>query len=701
MLEAERLIFDVECYPNFFICAMRLREKNKTAHEHCFRIGERERARKALSRRDCVYVSHNGLGYDQLMTACWLDGANETELYQLNNYLIMNEKPSSGKVALWVSRNVSTSIWEKFGNSRIEHKLGWDAQKRFGWNERCDVDTLVLGEKSGSLKNAAINLGFCDLVEAPVEFGNALTDKEKELVVQYCFNDCTVTEKLFEWYSQTIEVRRQFYEMGIKQAYVVGSAKLAELYLLKRYENSMGNTVMFSKWKLEAYDASVLHRKFDPVLDLLGNYKIRFIDSGFRTLWDRIKHCDLVYSDSILLKNCDIATPDDEDFSDWVKKMHEPSPYRNKDGAHLPKGDLIVTDDRGMRYQIGVGGLHNIAPRGIWKENTSMCIYNSDVISFYPSLIVSNNYAPRQFPEFSVLLGKLLGERKAKKKAGMKVEEQALKLVLNSSFGKTKSAKSIMFDPKCHFSVTVSGQLLLLMLIDMVYQVSPESTVINANTDGVCFYAPRSDIETIKVVMKCWEMIAKVKLEGEYYRTFAQSTCNLYCALGEDGKIKSKGGGWKLKPTAMRETMAESMATKKMAIECLLHGKHPLETCATLSKEDFAMSAGFGGKRTLVVDGVPQRERRALRYAWVKQGSILQKLEKRGLSIVGEGQQCLVLDTMDALDDSNISRDYYVDKAMAKVLEIVGTHTTNGLPKKVLKNLRENFDTWFTGQRGK
>jgi len=368
--------------------------------------------------------------------------------------------------------------------------------------------------------------------------------------------------------------------------------------------------------------------------------------------------------------------------------------------VQFPKADFIIFDDRGMAYQFGACGLHFAAPRCLWKATEDMAIFNMDVPSYYPSLVVRNNLSPREFPQFAGIMGKLLEERKVHKRAKRKTQEQALKLVLNSAFGKLRDSKSILFDPKACFSVTISGQLLLLQLTDIIYQVSPDSVIINANTDGICLYAPRADLPIIKAAMKCWQQISMMGLEDEHYKTFAQATCNLYCALGEDGKIKSKGGGWKLKPTAMRETMAESVATKTMAIECLLHGKHPLETCATLSKEDFAMSAGFGGKRTLVVDGVPQRERRALRYAWVKQGSILQKLEKRGLSIVGEGQQCLVLDTMDALEDPNINRDYYVDKAMAKVLEIVGTHTTNGLPKKVLKNLRENFDAWFVGQQG-
>lgn len=696
----ERIVFDVECFPNFFICSLRLRKPSEVAGEphvlvteRCLEHSERQRGLNAFCRKNTVYVGHNSLGYDNIMVAYWLQGANENQLYQLNNYLIEGTFAEDRRTKYWVRENVKTSVWEKFGHARREHKLQWGVTNDLGWKDRLEVDTLILGEKQGSLKNAAINLGIDDLMEAPVEFGKILTNEEKDLVRAYCFKDVDVTEKLFDHYKGILGVRTEFYNMGIDRAFVVGSAKLAELYLLLEHKKTIG-AADYQVWEKAARDIQSKHRDFDPVLDLIGDYRIAYRDSGFSKLWNRLKGTDLLYIDSVLLKGYDVAESEEND-EDWVKKMHEVSAFRNTNGEQLPKGDLYFTDDKGMSYQFGMGGLHNIAPRGVWVENAEMCIYNVDVTSYYPSLIYSNTYTPRQFLDFAKILERKLAERKIHKKEGRKIKEQALKLVLNSSFGKTKDKNSIMFDPKCHFSVTISGQLLLLMLIDMVYQISPNATVINANTDGVCFYAPRTDLAPIQAVMRLWEKFAKVQLEDEYYESWAQSACNLYCALGKDGKIKSKGRDFKVYPTSMRETLSEAPATKKAIIECLLRGVHPLETLAKCSVKDFRMSAGFGGKRTLVVDGVPQRGRRALRYAWVKNGSILQKLEKRGLSIVGENRKCQVLDHMNDLERENIDLAYYEEKAVTKVLEIVAEYTTSGLPKKITRNLRENFENWF------
>jgi len=477
----EVLIYDVECFKSLFIVAVRLKTLDGVVHNHCFEIHERQRAAKAFRRANTFYVGHNSHYFDDVMIAYWLDAnPNERQLKYLNDYLIEAQKPDDAKTAWWIKENVRSSEWEKFGTIRRRHQLSWQIVERLGWRDRLDVDTLILGEGQGSLKNCAINLGFTNLVEAPVSWDAILTDDEKNLVRKYCFNDVDVTEALFNWYAQIMDVRKEFYDMGIKQAYIVGSAKLAELYLLKRHENEIG-TQAFTKWKKEAYDARLTYRDFDPVKDLIGKYKFTFKDSGFSALWNRIKDCDLLYTDGITLKNYDTAEAEEDD-EDWKKKLFEPSPFRNKQGAQIPKGDLIITDDRGMVYQFGVGGLHNVAPRGLWKATEDMAIFNMDVTSYYPSLVVRNNFSPRQFPEFSAIMGKLLEERKVHKRAKRKTQEQALKLVLNSAFGKLRDSKSILFDPKACFSVTISSCTLYWSRCELVQALNGAS---NGLSQGV------------------------------------------------------------------------------------------------------------------------------------------------------------------------------------------------------------------------
>lgn len=62
---------------------------------------------------------------------------------------------------------------------------------------------------------------------------------------------------------------------------------------------------------------------------------------------------------------------------------------------------------------------------------------------------------------------------------------------------------------------------------------------------------------------------------------------------------------------------------------------------------------------------------------------------------MGEGRKCQVVDDMDLLDDDNLDKKYYVEKAMTKIMEIVGEHKTISLPKKVLQNIAPHFDYWF------
>lgn len=690
-----KTIYDCEIYPNYWIVSVRQIADDGTKKDSLLHIGDRAVATKIFSNKDSWFVGHNSLGYDDIMISCWLDGAKVGDLYALNQYLIVGEKPV-GAVARWISNFVRTNEWSKFGQIRREHTLTWSALERRGWKDRKNIDTLILGEKQGSLKNAAIVLGIKDLREAPVQFGHKLTEEQMLEVDAYCWHDVDVTEVLVNHYKDTIGVRESFAQQGIGLAYVVGSAKLAELYLLKMHENTM-HKANYDLWYDNAKKVQKSHRNWDPVADLLCDYNVSFKDPGFKRLFDKIKDCDLSYCPAVLLKGVDVALDDEEvDYEEWKKKAKEPSPFRRKDGQYLPKGDLLTTDSRGMQYTVGVGGLHNVAKRGVWWKRNGWTIYNVDVESYYPSLIIANKLGPRQFKQLCDYLAGLKAERVESKRSGNVVRNLALKLVLNATFGKTKDEKSVLFDPKCHFSVTMSGQMLLLMMIDLICSVIPDAEVINANTDGVCFYMREDTVHIAQALFSVWETIAKVKLEHEEYSSWAQASCNNYVAkkIG-DSKPKAKGRDFKVYPTAMRETMSESPAVKKMVNDCLLHKKHPLETVKTLPLKDYMMSAGFGGKRTLMINGVADPSRRALRYAWSIDGDILQKLEKRGLSIVGEGRQCVVVDDVDLLEESNIDKQHYVTRAMMKVLEIVGDHTTLGLPAKVRKNILQYFNEWF------
>lgn len=700
-------LYDCECYKNLWMISVRLRCGEKKVEE-VFLIEDWEAGLQYFSNTDYWYVGFNSANYDDIMIAYWLhlgkDATHEL-MFDMNQYLIEEDWNAELITRNFIHENVSEFTYTKHGQTRTNRSLipNSPAFNKFGGWERKTVDLYMLGEKQGSLKNAATVLGVNSLMEAPVEFGTALTEDEKALVIKYCWNDVDVTEKAYDYYEQAMVVRDEFFiQYGIKNAHNIGSAKLAERYLLSMHKEKIGDK--YASWmnNIEEYMESVNNKEIkrgDKVTLITKDYQHSYVDANFIKFWDMLKQSYLSYAASTV-KGVDVWIDEAVDFDTWRKDAKAPSQYYI-DGKSIPQGSLLIEDSRNNVYKFGIGGLHNDAPKGLWKTDDKWVIWNVDVTSYYPSLISANGFAPELFPEFSGYIKTLLAERKSAKIAKRMTESDSKKLVLNSSFGKTKDRHSPLYDPLCHFSVTVNGQLLLLRLIDMIHQVSAEAKLINANTDGVCFYIPKSDLKAAQGMCMAWESIARVNLEEEFYDVWYQESCNGYCAKMNNGKIKSKGGDFKLKPSSLKETFAKSPALKKALVHYVLNNV-PIETTLTnLEPADFCMTMTFGSKTQLIIGDKIVRKK-VLRYVYVKNGETFGKYTKSSgrKSIVGQGRQLKMVDLLSELDMNDVDITSYAKDVKEMLLENLMERKSKCLPKKIRDNIAENFKQWEDTKNG-
>ena len=195
-----------------------------------------------------------------------------------------------------------------------------------------------------------------------------------------------------------------------------------------------------------------------------------------------------------------------------------------------PKDGSLTTQKYGdMTFKIGVGGLHS-QETGVARSN----VYSYDVVSYYPRIIINMGFEPDRFNgDFKGIYAQLYEQRVAAKKAGDKAKAEALKIVINGVFGKFGSAWSCVYDPQLMLSVTLSGQTLLLHLIDKCYQEGIE--VISANTDGVVMAQDAGE------VVSEWEKEHGLETELVRYDGYWGRDVNNYCALDSDGGWKGKG----------------------------------------------------------------------------------------------------------------------------------------------------------------
>ena len=123
--------------------------------------------------------------------------------------------------------------------------------------------------------------------------------------------------------------------------------------------------------------------------------------------------------------------------------------------------------------------------------------------------------------------------------AKYKTEANTGKVLLNGTFGKLLSMWSIFYYPQGGIQVTITGQLALLMLIEMLELHGIQ--VVSANTDGIVLRTRRDMARLRDECVKWWESVTGFETERTDYKMLASRDVNSYCAVKPDGTIKTKG----------------------------------------------------------------------------------------------------------------------------------------------------------------
>ena len=212
----------------------------------------------------------------------------------------------------------------------------------------------------------------------------------------------------------------------------------------------------------------------------------------------------------------------------------------------------LQLDIMGSVYRMGIGGLHSSESTVAHHTDANYIMIDKDVESFYPRIILNQGMYPEHLgPEF-LHVYRTIVERRLKAKAdGNKPVAESLKIVINGSFGKFGSKYSILYAPNFLIQTTLTGQLSILLLIEMLEMRGIH--VVSANTDGIVIKCPRNNMELFNWIVAEWERITQYKTEETRYLSLYSRDVNNYIAVKQkfdkatnswleipDG-IKSKG----------------------------------------------------------------------------------------------------------------------------------------------------------------
>jgi hypothetical protein len=205
-------------------------------------------------------------------------------------------------------------------------------------------------------------------------------------------------------------------------------------------------------------------------------------------------------------------------------------------GPVMPQGlkELSVNIGRAT-YNLGIGGLHSQEKCSVHLASDDIEITDNDVTSYYPSMIIQQNmYPPHVGPIFQQVFKGIYEQRLRAKASGDKTTAETLKIVLNGTFGKTgeRGGRSVVYYPEMMIATTVTGQLLLLWLIEALELKGIE--VISANTDGIMIKCHKSQLELKKNILKWWEQVTGLQLESTEYSAIYLRDVNSYIAVLKD-----------------------------------------------------------------------------------------------------------------------------------------------------------------------
>jgi hypothetical protein len=345
------------------------------------------------------------------------------------------------------------------------------------------------------LKQVAINLKWHRIQDLPLPYDYTIqTADEVKTVLDYNLNDVLITQELYKAIQPKIKLRE---ELG----------KLFKVELSNSSDSNMANK-------------------------LLERIYTQSTGQDIRDIKDLRTKRDTICIGECMGKNISFLTP-------TLKSLHAElqNTHVHAIGEFAYKKSVKVGN---TTYDLGVGGLHSRDNSAKFISDSDYLYRDADVASYYPNIMLLNDIKPDHLDtSFIDILRSITTERIEAKKTGRKVKAEGLKITINSIFGKLRSDTFWLEDPKAFISVTVSGQLYLLMLIESLELNG--IPVISANTDGVIAKIHREKLSSYTDICNTWSQLTGFDLECTDYEVYVRSDVNNYLTKKANGETKAKG----------------------------------------------------------------------------------------------------------------------------------------------------------------
>lgn len=427
-------------------------------------------------RKDLLFAGYNNHHYDDVVINYIIDFATRFDTFPYQR----------GTTSLFcLSQAIVTS--EEGDISKFKK---WKYAHFF---ESMDILTMMFSSKLRvGLKEMQLTMHYHNVLEYAEGFDKYLKESEIDEMIEYNINDVDSTAQLLEQKKGDIELRKWIEEEYGINAYSMDSVKFGETLLANKICEQMG--------------------------------------ISYNTLKEMRSPMDYIPLKDVILP---IISYKNQTLQKVLEEMKEQVVYSKERKGYEKKFVLSNT-----HFSVGVGGIHSLNTPETFVPKDDEYIGHLDVASMYPSFIVRYGWFPRHLGKYGInVYTQLYNERIEAKHSGQKLKNLALKLVLNSVTGKMQQETSWMYDPFSVFKIRINGQLVLLMLVDILLQYNCK--IVQVNTDGVMFVAKKEIESHLQESVAELERLTQLSFEGNHYEAFYQYAVNDYFGV-EEGYSQSR-----------------------------------------------------------------------------------------------------------------------------------------------------------------
>lgn len=480
-------VYDIEVFQNIFHCSA---INTETKEIHKFEISPRKNQLSELIsffKQVNSPVSWN----DNYTTNCSIDSdkifCGYNNLHYDNpviNYIIEYEHILAEKPVLVITNSIF-NLSREITNSD-ENIEKWKRWKYQVWFDSFDILTMLYSNKLRvGLKEIQVTMQYKNVQEFVCDWSKPLPIEDFDSMIDYNINDIESTSALLDRCKKDIDLRLAIEdEYGVKVLSKDG-VNIGMKILTHKYLEKTGLT-----W----YDIKDLRspQAYIPLKDVILPF-IKYDSPILKSVLDEMK-------------------------------TQVVSPGRKGYEKNFVFG--------GLRYTVGVGGIHSKNDPEIIIPAEDEMLIDIDVASLYPSMLIEYGFYPKHLgPEFLEVYSQIRSERIEAKHNGDKIKDSTLKLALNGLSGNLQNEHNFCYSPFAVMQIRINGQLLLLMLAEKLVELG--CRIVQANTDGLFVLLKKSIYDKVNNACREWEQLTKLTLEEDRFEAMYQYAINDYIAVKE------------------------------------------------------------------------------------------------------------------------------------------------------------------------